>query len=46
MYLTATQTQVAIDEVKRLLIGGSRNSTYDSYGQKKTGGSLGKGIKA
>ncbi|MDO6719953.1 flagellar export chaperone FlgN [Psychrosphaera sp. 1_MG-2023] len=46
VYLTATQTQVAIDEVKRLLIGGSRNSTYDSYGQKKTGGSLGKGIKA
>lgn len=46
VYLTATQTQVAIEEVKRLLIGGSRNSTYDSYGQKKTGGSLGKGIKA
>lgn len=46
VYLTATQTQVAVEEVRRLLIGGSRNATYDAYGQKKGGGSLGKGIKA
>lgn len=46
IYLTATQTQTAIEDVKRLIIGGSRNSTYDSYGQKKSGASLGKGIKA
>lgn len=46
VYLTATQTQVAIEDVKRLLIGGSRNATYDAYGQKSSGGSLGKGIKA
>ena len=46
VYLTATQNQVAIDDVKRLLIGGSKNTTYDAYGKKQSGGSLGKGIKA
>jgi len=46
VYLSATQNQVAIDEVKRLLIGGSKNTTYDAYGKKQSGGSLGKGIKA
>ena len=46
VYLSATQNQVAIEEVKRLLIGGSKNTTYDAYGQKRSGGQLGKGIKA
>ena len=46
VYLTATQNQVAIEEVKRLLIGGSKNTTYDAYGKKQSGGGLGKGIKA
>lgn len=46
IYLTANQTQVAIEEVKRLLIGGSKNTTYDAYGQKQSGSLMGKGLKA
>lgn len=46
IYLTATQNQVAIEDVKRLLIGGSKNTTYDAYGQKQAGSLMGKGLKA
>lgn len=46
IYLTAKQNEVAIDQVKMLLLGGSKNSTYDAYGKKKSGPSLTKGIKA
>lgn len=46
IYLTATQNQVAIEQVKRLLVGGSKNTTYDAYGQKKSISSTGRGIKA
>ena len=46
IYLTAKQNEVAIDQVKMLLLGGSKNSTYDAYGQKKSGPTLTKGIKA
>jgi flagellar biosynthesis/type III secretory pathway chaperone len=46
VYLVATQNQIAIDEVKRLLIGGSKNTTYDALGQKHSGTLMGKGIKA
>lgn len=46
IYLTAKQNEVAIDQVKSLLLGGSKNATYDAYGQKKSGPSLTKGIKA
>ncbi len=45
-YLTATQNQVAVEQVKNLLIGGSKNTTYNEQGQKSNYGSLGKGIKA
>lgn len=45
-YLTASQNQVAIEQVKSLLIGGSKNTTYNELGQKNSFGSLGKGIKA
>lgn len=45
-YLTATQNQIAIEQVKNLLIGGSKNTTYNEQGQTNTYGSLGKGIKA
>lgn len=45
-YLTATQNQVAIEQVKNLLIGGSKNTTYNEYGQKNSAGSLSRGIKA
>lgn len=45
-YLTAAQNQIAIEQVKSLLIGGSKNSTYNELGQKSSSGSLGKGIKA
>ena len=47
IYLTATQNQVAVEQTKRLLIGGSKNTTYNAYGQKQAGiNSLSKGIKA
>ncbi len=46
VYLAAKQSEVAIEQVKHLLIGGSKNTTYDAYGQKKSGPSLTKGIKA
>ncbi len=46
IYLTAKQNEIAIDQVKSLLLGGSKNSTYDAYGQKKSGPTLTKGIKA
>lgn len=46
VYLAATQTATAVEDVKRLLIGGSKNTTYDAYGQKQSAGRLGKGIKA
>lgn len=45
-YLTAAQNQIAIEQVKSLLIGGSKNTTYNELGQKSNSGSLGKGIKA
>ncbi len=46
IYLTATQNQIAIEDVKRLLLGGSKNTTYDAYGQKKSNSSIGPGVKA
>lgn len=46
IYLAATQNQIAVEEVKRLLIGGSKNTTYDAYGQKQNSNRLGKSIKA
>lgn len=46
IYLTAKQNEVVIEQVKHMLIGGSKNTTYDAYGQKKSGPSLTKGIKA
>lgn len=46
IYLTAKQNEVVIEQVKQLLIGGSKNTTYDAYGQKRSGPSLTKGIKA
>lgn len=45
-YLTASQNQVAVEQVKSLLIGGAKNTTYNEFGQKNSFGSLGKGIKA
>lgn len=45
-YLTAAQNQIAIEQVKSLLIGGSKNTTYNEQGQKNNTGALGKGIKA
>ena len=45
-YLTATQNQIAVEQVKNLLVGGSKNTTYNEQGQKNTYGSLGRGIKA
>ena len=45
-YLTASQNQIAIEQVKSLLIGGSKNTTYNELGQKNSFGSLGRGIKA
>lgn len=45
-YLTAAQNQIAIEQVKSLLIGGSKNTTYNELGQKSNFGSLSKGIKA
>lgn len=45
-YLTASQNQIAVEQVKNLLVGGSRSSTYNELGQKSSYGSLGKGIKA
>jgi flagella synthesis protein FlgN len=46
IYLTATQNQIAIEQVKSLLLGGSKNATYDSKGIKHTKSTLGAGIKA
>jgi len=46
IYLAATQNQVAVDQVRRMLVGGSKNTTYDSYGQKQSGSIMNKGIKA
>lgn len=46
IYLAATQNQVAVDQVRRMLVGGSKNTTYDSYGQKQSGSLMSKGIKA
>ena len=45
-YLTAMQNQVAVEQVKNLLVGGSKNTSYNEQGQKNTYGSLGRGIKA
>lgn len=45
-YLTATQNQIAVEQVKNLLVGGSKNTTYNELGQKNSSGSLSKGIKA
>lgn len=45
-YLTAAQNQIAIEQVKSLLLGGSKNTTYNEQGQKSNFGTLGKGIKA
>lgn len=45
-YLTATQNQIAIEQVKGLLLGGTKNTTYDAYGKKHFNKSLGTGIKA
>lgn len=45
-YLTAAQNQIAVEQVKNLLVGGSKNTTYNELGQKSSFGSLGKGIKA
>lgn len=46
VYLTATQNQIAIEQVKQLLIGGSKNTTYNAYGQKNSTSSLSPGVKA
>jgi flagellar biosynthesis/type III secretory pathway chaperone len=46
VYLTATQNQIAIEQVKQLLFGGSKNTTYDAYGKKSSSSSLSTGIKA
>lgn len=46
IYLTATQNQIAVQQVKNLLLGGSKNMTYNEYGQKHSASSLGSGIKA
>ena len=45
-YLTATQNQITIEQVKNLLVGGSKNTTYNEQGQKNISGSLSKGLKA
>ena len=45
-YLTASQNQVAIEQVKNLLVGGSKNTTYNEQGQKNSYSSLGRGVKA
>lgn len=45
-YLTATQNQIAVEQVKNLLVGGTKNTTYNDKGQTKSAGTLGKGIKA
>lgn len=46
IYLTATQNQIAVQQVKELLFGGSKNTTYDAYGKKSSSSSLSSGIKA
>ena len=46
IYLTATQNQIVIEQVKELLLGGSKNTTYNAYGQKNSNSSLGPGLKA
>jgi flagellar biosynthesis/type III secretory pathway chaperone len=46
IYLAASQNQIAVEQVKSLLIGGSKNTTYDQHGQKRSSGNLGSGIKA
>lgn len=46
IYLTATQNQITIEKVKQLLIGGSKNPTYNAYGQKNSTSSIGTSIKA
>jgi len=46
IYLTATQNQIVIEQVKQLLIGGSKNTTYNAYGQKNSSPSLSSGVKA
>ncbi len=46
VYLTAKQTEISIDQVKNIILGGSKNGTYDAYGQKKSGAFLTQGIKA
>lgn len=46
IYLTATQNQIAIEQVKQLLIGGSKNTTYNAHGQKNSNSSIGPGLKA
>lgn len=46
VYLAATQNQIAIEQVKSLLIGGSKNTTYDQHGKTKSSGSLSSGVKA
>ena len=46
IYLTATQNQITIEKVKQLLIGGSKNPTYNAYGQKNSNSSIGTSIKA
>ncbi|NVK23341.1 MAG: flagellar export chaperone FlgN [Gammaproteobacteria bacterium] len=45
-YLAATQNQVAVEQVKNLLIGGSKNTTYNEKGLKSSSGSLSRGLKA
>jgi flagellar biosynthesis/type III secretory pathway chaperone len=46
IYLAAKQNQIAVEQVKSLLIGGSKNTTYDQHGQKRSSGNLGSGVKA
>ncbi|GHB56555.1 hypothetical protein GCM10008107_01740 [Psychrosphaera saromensis] len=46
IYLTATQNQITLSKVKQLLIGGSKNPTYNAYGQKNTNSSIGPSLKA
>ena len=45
-YLTASQNQMAVEQVKNLLVGGSKSTTYNEQGLKNSAGSLSKGIKA
>jgi flagellar biosynthesis/type III secretory pathway chaperone len=46
VYLSAKQTELAVEKVKSIIVGGSKNTTYDAYGKKSSNAALTKGIKA